>query len=118
MPYSMVGYLPKKMSYTSARRVNEKATKRKPKVCSSFVLIDLNNRIVNAQAGMPRLSANTCFKLVLRMFLIEETESCLGGLMLVTISPPKSPTPSVQSAREILRFEGIKQKERKKFSIL
>ena len=65
MQYKMEGYSSRKVSYTDARRVNEKETKRKPKVCSRFVLTIFSSRIVTAQAGIPKLSANTCFKLVL-----------------------------------------------------
>ena len=107
MQYKMEGYSSKNMSYTDARRVNEKETKRKPKVCSRFVLTVFSSRIVTAQAGIPKLSANACFKLVLRMLAIEETESCLGGLMLETICPPKRPTPSAQLVKKKSVIEGV-----------
>lgn len=107
MQYKMDGCSSRKMSYTNARRVNEKETKRKPKVCSRFVLTFFSSRIVTVQAGIPKLSANTCFKLVLRMLAIEETESCLGGPMLETICPPKSPTPSAQLVKKKSDIEGV-----------
>lgn len=111
MQYKMEGYSSKKMSYTDARRVKEIETKRKPKVCSRFVLTIFSNRIVTAQAGIPKLSANTCFKLVLRMLAIDETESCLGGLMLETICPPKSPTPSAQLVKKKSDIEGVMERK-------
>ena len=77
-----------------ARRVKDSATKINPSVWIRLVPTDFKNRIVIAQAGMPRLRAKTCFRVVSRRLAGEATESLCLGLMLATISPPKRPTPS------------------------
>ena len=66
----------------------------KPTVWIRLVLADFKKKIVIAQAGIPRLKAKTCFRLVSRRLAEEATDSFLLALMLATISPPKRPTPS------------------------
>lgn len=93
-PYSTEGCSFRQCSYMDARRVKENPTKMKPTVWIRLVLVDLKKRIVIAQAGMPRLKANTCLRLVLRRLAEEATDPLLCLLMLATISPPNRPTPS------------------------
>jgi hypothetical protein len=69
----------------------------------------------SAQPGIPRLRAKTCFRLVLRRLFGDEIDSLLFGLMLATISPPKSPTPST-SKEEKRQVRGFPSAFQRKFS--